>query len=172
MSVIYIASPYSVGDVAANVSTQIDAAHRIMDMGHAPIAPLLSHYLHIYRQRPYEEWLKSDLEIIRKVDVVLRLPGASKGADQETGLAEELDIPVAHGWDQLGWILEAKDKETQKPEPTDITLDGGVVVAQENISDAMYHAMLLISAIGTTACNDSYPDAKKWMETYFPNWAS
>lgn len=101
MAVIYIASPYTTGDVAANVASQIDAAHRIMDMGHAPIAPLLSHYLHIYRQRPYEDWINADLEIVKKCDALIRLPGESNGADNEVSMAEGLGVPVAHSWKDL-----------------------------------------------------------------------
>lgn len=99
--VIYIASPYTLGDVAANVSVQKEAAHKILDFGHCPIAPLLSHYLHIHRQRPYEDWLKMDLVLLRKSDVLLRLPGESKGADVEVALARELNIPVFLGWDEF-----------------------------------------------------------------------
>ena len=101
MKVIYIASPYTKGDVAANVAVQIDAAHRILDMGHCPVAPLLSHYLHIYRQRPYEDWMQMDLALIPKMDVVLRLPGESAGADGEVDKARECDIAVAYGWEEL-----------------------------------------------------------------------
>lgn len=104
--VIYISSPYTVGDVGANVSRQIEAAHRIMDMGHAPIVPLLSHFLHIHRQRPYEDWMQADLATVRVCDIVLRLPGESKGADREVEQAEFYNIPVAYGWEGLAKELE------------------------------------------------------------------
>jgi hypothetical protein len=99
--VIYIASPYTLGDVAANVAVQKDAAHRILDLGHCPIAPLLSHYLHIHKQRPYEDWLQMDLVLIRKCDALLRLPGESRGADIEANLARAIPIPVFLGWDDF-----------------------------------------------------------------------
>lgn len=171
MSVIYIASPYTIGDVAANVSTQIDAAHRIMDMGHAPIAPLLSHYLHIYRQRPYEEWLKADLMLVGKADVVIRLPGESKGADLEASHAEELEVPVAYSWEQLEWILDSI-AENPKPAIPNVTLDGGVTIPQESIPDAMFKAMDIISTIGTTDADSKCRQAKQWMREYYPNWDS
>lgn len=104
--VIYISSPYTVGDVGANVSRQIEAAHRIMDMGHAPIVPLLSHFLHIHRQRPYEDWMQADLATVRACDIVLRLPGESKGADREVEQAKRYNIQVAYGWDGLKEELE------------------------------------------------------------------
>jgi len=104
--IIYIASPYTKGDPAENVSVQIDAAHRILDMGHTPIAPLLSHFLHIHRQRPYTDWLAMDLALITRADILLRLPSKkgdheSPGADAECGHAKANHIPVAWGWSEL-----------------------------------------------------------------------
>ena len=101
MTIIYITSPYTIGDVAANVAVQMDAAHRILDAGHCPVAPLLSHYLHIHRQRPYRDWVEMDLALIPKMDVVLRLPGESKGTDGEVALAKALGIRVVYGWTEL-----------------------------------------------------------------------
>lgn len=101
MLVIYIASPYTKGDQATNVAVQVAAAHRIMDLGHCPIAPLLSHYLHIYRQRPWGEWMLADLALLDRSDHVLRLPGESVGADMEVSRARELGISVSFGWSEL-----------------------------------------------------------------------
>lgn len=104
--IIYIASPYTLGDVAENVAVQKDAAHRILDLGHCPIAPLLSHYLHIYRQRPYQDWLEMDLVIIPRIDILLRLPGTSSGADKEVAVAIEHQRVVAFGWEELLRVLK------------------------------------------------------------------
>lgn len=104
--IIYISSPYTLGDVGKNVHVQLEAAHRILDLGHCPVAPLLTHYLHIHRQRPYEDWMAMDLALIRKMDAVLRLPGESKGADRETALAEKIGVPVLRSWDELeNWVV-------------------------------------------------------------------
>ncbi len=105
--IIYIASPYTNGDVALNVSVQEKAAHRIMDLGNTPIWPLSSHYLHIRQQRNYDEWMRVDLHLLSKADVVIRLPGLSAGADMEVDEAEALGIPVAFGWNKLKKILLA-----------------------------------------------------------------
>lgn len=111
MKVIYISSPYTIGNCAKNVRVQIEAAHRIMDMGHCPIAPLLNHYLEVHRYRPDEDWMVCDLELVRRCDAVLRLPGESKGADRETALADELDIPVLRSWDELDlWLTPPSGK--------------------------------------------------------------
>ena len=113
MKIIYISSPYTLGDVAANVCVQIEAAHRIMDMGHCPVAPLLSHYLHIHRQREYNDWMAIDLAIIPKMDIVLRLPGKSSGAEKEVALAISLGIPVVYSWEELTALLaKTQDERT------------------------------------------------------------
>ena len=109
MKVIYIASAYTVGDVAANVAVQMEAAHRIMDMEHCPIAPLLSHFLHLYQQRPYQDWINVDLELIKRCDIVLRLPGVSSGADGEVQLALQCNIPVCYGWSKLEALLDEQE---------------------------------------------------------------
>lgn len=101
MKLVYIASPYTIGDVAENVAVQEETAHKILDKGHVPIVPLLSHYLHIRRQRPYQDWLKMDMKILERVDIVLRLPGESKGADKEVTYAKEKGLPVIYSLEEL-----------------------------------------------------------------------
>jgi hypothetical protein len=44
--------------------------------------------------RPYQDWIKFDLDWILKCDYLLRLDGESKGADDEVGFASEHNIPV------------------------------------------------------------------------------
>lgn len=105
MIVVYVSSPYTQGVPADNVHVQLEAAHRLMDLGCCPVAPLLSHFLHLVRPRSYEEWMACDLELVTRCDVVLRLPGTSTGADRETDRAKYLGIPVVYSWDELTrWI--------------------------------------------------------------------
>ena len=94
MVVVYIASPYTKGDTEFNVQVQLKCADTLMSLGYCPAVPLLRHFQHISYPREYEEWLKIDLEKIKRCDVVLRLPGDSKGADMETAFAKDLEIPV------------------------------------------------------------------------------
>ena len=86
----------------------MDAAHRIMDLGHSPIAPLLSHFLHIHRPRPYKDWLEADEAFVAKSDILLRLPGESSGADTEVVWAEKYDVLVAMGWEELERLLSSQ----------------------------------------------------------------
>jgi len=76
---IYIASPYTIGDIAVNVKVQMDIADELMNLGFAPFVPLYSHFQHIAHPRPYEDWIRVDREWVRVCDCVLRLPGESKG---------------------------------------------------------------------------------------------
>ena len=98
---VYIASPYTVGDVAVNVKRQLDAANMLMDLGFTPFVPLYSHFQHMVHPRPYQEWLYLDLEWLPVCDVILRLPGESKGADIEVQKAKELNKPVVYSIDEL-----------------------------------------------------------------------
>ena len=101
MKKVYIASPYTLGDVAVNVKVQIDAVDELMNLGFAPFAPLYSHFQHMVHPRPYQDWVKVDLEWVKVCDYLLRLPGESKGADGEVVLANELGIPVFYSIDEL-----------------------------------------------------------------------
>lgn len=103
---VYIASPYTKGDVAVNVKMQLDCAHELMDMGYAPFAPLYSHFQHMAHPRPYEDWIKLDLEWIKACHCILRLPGESSGADGEVKFAKEINMPVFHSVDELDKYYE------------------------------------------------------------------
>lgn len=100
-AVVYIASPYTVGDVAANVKRQIDMASYLINRGFCPIAPLLSHFIQIQHPKPYEDWIEIDFELIRRCDVVLRLPGNSEGADREVAFAEKIGRLVIYNVKEL-----------------------------------------------------------------------
>ena len=105
---VYIASPYTLGDVAVNVKAQLDMADVLMDKGFAPFAPLYSHFQHMAHPRPYQDWIKIDLVWVEVCDCVLRLPGESSGADGEIKYAEELGIKTYYSLEEL---CEAYEQE-------------------------------------------------------------
>ena len=90
---VFISGPYS-GNPVANTEAAMDAAHALMDLGFHPFCPHLSHFLEQYRSRPYEEWMRLDLEWVAQCDVLLRLPGESEGADREVAAAKSDGIRV------------------------------------------------------------------------------
>lgn len=92
---VYISSPYSIGDKIKNIHRQIKVAHLLMDEGLVPLAPLPgSHVMNGMKWRDYEDWMAVDLEHVARCDAVLRLKGESSGADREVAYAESLGIPV------------------------------------------------------------------------------
>lgn len=101
MKKIFIAGPYTKGDVAINVKRAMDIANIIIDLGHAPFCPHLTHFLHMNKAQPYEKWLAIDAEFLKSCDVVIRISGESNGADKEVSLAKKLGIPVYYGLNEF-----------------------------------------------------------------------
>jgi hypothetical protein len=91
---IYIAGPYSIGDVAINVHNAIVAGNAVANLGHTPFIPHLTHFWHLQISHEYEFWMKQDSEWLKVCDALLRLPGESSGADREVADAKKLGIPV------------------------------------------------------------------------------
>jgi len=91
---IYIAGPYTNGDVAMNVRNAFAAANDLADRGFAPFVPHATHFWHMLFPRPYEFWLDLDNQFLPCCQAVLRIPGESSGADKEVDLAKKLGIPV------------------------------------------------------------------------------
>ena len=102
MQRIYVAGPYTKGDVAANVRAAIEVANELADLGYAPYVPHLTHFWHMLCPRPYEEWVALGIDWVRACDAVLRLPGESAGADQEVAFAERNGIPVFNSIAAIG----------------------------------------------------------------------
>lgn len=91
---IYVAGPYSTGDVALNVRAAVEAADALAAAGHVPYLPHLTHLWHLVSPHEYEFWLGYDEAWLRLCEAVVRLPGVSAGADRETDLAEALGMTV------------------------------------------------------------------------------
>jgi len=98
---VYIASPYTLGDIAVNVKTQLDCANELIKLGFAPFVPLYSHFQHMAHPQPYNVWLKLDLEWLKYCDCLLRLPGKSEGADKEVIEMGKLNKPVFYSIEEL-----------------------------------------------------------------------
>lgn len=101
MKTVFISSPYTIGDVGANVGGSMKVALKLIDLGYAPYCPLLSHFLHMVEPKPYQQWLSIDIAFLKRCDCVLRLPGKSEGADFEVKYAEDHNIPVYYSIDDI-----------------------------------------------------------------------
>lgn len=105
---VYIAGPYSKGDVALNVRAAIEAADAVAERHHCPYVSHLTHFWHLLSPKPYEWWLEYDALWLLQCEAVLRLPGESNGADQEVALATTAGIPVVHDLDALDKLRDAQ----------------------------------------------------------------
>lgn len=114
--VIYIASPYTRGDVAINTRFQMQIFNELMGGGRVwPVAPLWSHFQHIVYPRRYQDWIEYDLAMIERYDACLRLSvnyadldysvSLPSGADGEVARFKQLGKPVFYSPDELNaWL--------------------------------------------------------------------
>lgn len=109
---VYIASPYTKGDVAINVRNSILAAEQLRERGFLPFCPLWTHFWHFMSPHSYEYWTKMDLEWLPFMDCVLRLPGESSGADGEVEYMKKLYKPIYYSIDDL--IIDAFHKHGER----------------------------------------------------------
>jgi hypothetical protein len=91
---IYVAGPYTTGDQFENVGKAIDVAEQVMAVGGVPFCPHLAAFWNMKHPHTWQEWMDFCLCWVGKCDCVLRMPGASKGADQEVEYAKRLGLPV------------------------------------------------------------------------------
>ena len=110
---VYIASPYTIGDISENVRNQMSMGATLMSKGFYPFIPLLMHYQDIVFPNTYEYWMEYDLVWLDACDCVLRMAGRSEGADIEVNRAEKLGKPV---FCSLSQLLSYYDAKIQTPE--------------------------------------------------------
>jgi hypothetical protein len=106
---IYIAGPYTNGDVAINVRRAILAANDLADRGFAPFVPHLTHFWHLLIPRPYQFWLDLDMQFLSCCEALLRLSGVSLGADTEVAEAQQQGMPVFWDIDALDLYFKGFD---------------------------------------------------------------
>jgi nucleoside 2-deoxyribosyltransferase len=112
---IYLASPYTKGDVGINVKNSFEAYDVLLKNNFLPFAPLTSHFIHMMYPQDYNTWLEIDLEWLKVCDAVLRLPGESRGADIEVEYAEKNNIPVFYNYsDLMRWNAQREYASLQK----------------------------------------------------------
>jgi hypothetical protein len=115
---VYIAGPISKGDLLHNIDQATAAFVELAKAGLAPFCPHWSAYskpatragngsVWCYAtvsgndEMKHADWLGVDLAWVDVADAVLRLPGESAGADQETERATARGIPVFQTTDQV-----------------------------------------------------------------------
>lgn len=98
---VYVAGPYTKGNVEQNVLNAIDASSELISIGLAPFCHHLSHYVDIIHPHSWQQWMDIDIEFLIDCDIVLRIPGESKGADLEVETANKAGIPIFYSIDEI-----------------------------------------------------------------------
>lgn len=112
---VLIAGPYRSGTgddprlMAANLARLEEAAWPLFRAGHVPLIgewvalPVLRSASAVGPLDPLAEQVMypTAQRLLARCDAVLRLPGASTGADQDVAIAQERGIPVFHSLDEV-----------------------------------------------------------------------
>lgn len=113
---VYIASPYTKGDVAINTFFQCKIFNELLSSGKVlPIAPLWSHFQHTIFPRKYSDWIAYDQALLKLYDCCLRLSAThsdlsyfqheSTGADQEVATFVKMGKPVFYSLEEVyEWV--------------------------------------------------------------------
>jgi NTP pyrophosphatase (non-canonical NTP hydrolase) len=104
---VYVAGPVtSSGSQAENTRNAINVAQYLHSNGHHPFIPHLFFLWEVSHAKTHEEMMMMCKTWLLECDVVVRLPGHSKGADMEEVWAREASIPVyKHPDERIGDIL-------------------------------------------------------------------
>jgi hypothetical protein len=97
---VYVAGPYT-SCPQGNTHLAMIAGNELLEKGHIPFIPHLSHYWDEIFPHHYEVWMKIDFAFVEVCEAMLRLPGQSSGADREVALAEKLGIPVYYSIEEV-----------------------------------------------------------------------
>ena len=102
--IVYIGGPIAHGpglqkithdDLMMNIHKASMAWYQLHDSGLVvPLCPHWSIFQGFLTPIPREEWLEHDYYFVLKSDAFLRLPGTSDGADKESRLANDNNIPL------------------------------------------------------------------------------
>ena len=124
----YVSGPISSGGKATLEETEsyvelaMDAGMILFKAGICAVVPHLSHWWDKHMtmrgvETEWDEWILLDLTIITHCDILLRLPGDSKGADVEVQYAKDQDILVATSIDEvLAFDRNRRSKEDRERE--------------------------------------------------------
>lgn len=108
---VYIAGPMTNGTGGnfnmAKIHEAIEMFFRLIELGYAPHCPHLTVFCEFMQPHRilYQGWLELDMTYVEMSDVVMRIPGESKGADREVAFAVSKGIPVVHSLEELHAVL-------------------------------------------------------------------
>lgn len=99
---VYVAGPYMHPDPVENTNKAIRiGALLVEDFDVTPVIPHLTLLWHLADPHPADFWYAYDLAMLARCDALFRIPGASKGADEEVKFADKNNIPVFANYEAL-----------------------------------------------------------------------
>lgn len=100
---VFIAGPYTKGNREENLKRMIDATNELINLGFNPLPLNLCYHLveETHKRENYVDWIHITSEWVHVCDCLLRLPGNSRGSDNEVELAKSLNIPVFYSIEEL-----------------------------------------------------------------------
>ena len=85
---LYVAGPYTNPDPIVNTHRAARFATAVYELGEwVPLVPHLSLLWHMVTPRDVDHWYQLDLDQLEHCNAIVRLPGASTGADRELAKA-------------------------------------------------------------------------------------
>lgn len=101
-TLVYVSGPLTTGNTIDNIRRALEVGDTLIRRGYGVIIPhekaLGSEMLF---PRSYHEWLSYDFRTILACDALLRMPGESKGGDEEVAFAVRRGIRVYSSLDLL-----------------------------------------------------------------------
>lgn len=94
MKRIYVAAPYTKGDVGVNVRRAIDVSDELACAGFAVFCPLLTHFWHLVHPHEYQFWFTQDMVWLRQCQAMVYIKGESNGVEEEKKVAAQCGIPI------------------------------------------------------------------------------
>lgn len=100
---VFVAGPYTKGDVDDNLDKQKDVVNELINLGFNPLPLNLCYHL-VQSKFPrdrYADWIDITLDWVHECHCLLRMPGESRGADEEVERANEQGVPVFYSIEEL-----------------------------------------------------------------------
>ncbi len=119
-TLVYVAGPFSAADRGGVESNIMRAALRgveVAKLGACPVVPhsntSLPQYEHV---QPYQFWIAATLEMMRRCDALLTVPGweLSSGARGEVNAMTDMGKPVFHDLEALADWLARRAREARE----------------------------------------------------------
>lgn len=104
---VFVAGPIrSSGILEHNIRAAALAASELSRAGFVPFVPHLNILWNFVDPQPEEHWKMWDRDWLVACDAVLRLPGESRGADEEVAFAKSMSVPV---FESIGALKDWRD---------------------------------------------------------------